>query len=60
MKVLNKIIQKLFCCHEWTKVEEIDEFDKDNSIRPHTIHYVYICKKCGKIKTIKIRATKKY
>ena len=56
MKFLDKIIQKWFCCHEWTKVEEIDEFDKDNSIRPHTIHCVYICKKCGKIKTIKIQA----
>lgn len=57
MKVLNKIIEKWFCCHEWTKVEEIHEYVKSNSVRPQKIHYVYICKKCGKIKNIKIRCS---
>lgn len=56
MKILNKIIQKWFCCHEWEEQKLIEEYGKGNSSRPHTVHCLYICKKCGKIKTIKIRA----
>lgn len=57
MKLLDKIIQKWFCSHEWEERKLIETYDNDNSIRPHTIHYIYICKKCGKIKTIKITGT---
>lgn len=44
MKFLDKIIQKWFCCHEWKERHVIKEYDNDKSIRPHTIHCVYICK----------------
>lgn len=57
MKFLDKIIQKWFCCHEWEEHKLIEEYDNDKSIRPNTIHCIYICKKCGKIKTIKITGT---
>lgn len=57
MKLLDKIIQKWFCSHEWEERKLIEAYDNDNSIIPHTIHYIYICKKCGKIKIIKITGT---
>lgn len=54
MKFLDKIIQKWFCCHEWEERKLIQEYYDDKSIRPIRVHCIYICKKCGKIKTIKI------
>lgn len=48
------IIKKWFCCHEWEflferDVEEVDDWG-DSSI--YTTRH-YFCKKCGKYKKIK-------
>jgi len=52
-------LDKIFCKHEWEERRKANVFDEDttkwNRDRelPLYIKYLYICKKCGKIKIIK-------
>lgn len=45
-KTIKNILAKKACFHEW-------ELVKENRFASH-FHYVYICKKCGKVKVIEI------
>lgn len=49
---VDKIVNKLFCCHTWKKIEEIT-VDENFGGRYHIFHYC--CTKCGKFKKIKSR-----
>ena len=51
-------LEKIFCKHEWElkKTREhfyITESGEQIGNIPHGHDYIYICKKCGKIKIIK-------
>lgn len=43
------LINKWACCHDWQLEKEI-EVECDNRTIYHK--YIYVCKKCGKFKTI--------
>ena len=52
--LVKRILNKIACAHEWDVYHESRVFDGDYSERPHTIKHTLICKKCGKIKQIKV------
>lgn len=49
-RLIDAIIKKLFCCHEW-KFLFGEEVRNDFGSIYHVSHY--FCKKCGKYKRIK-------
>ena len=51
--MFKKLIDKLFCCHEWQELKRLRYFFDDDDDLPYTITYVYKCNKCGKIKKVK-------
>lgn len=42
---------KLFCKHDFHYVTKVGKFDTWGTI-PHAYVFVYMCKKCGKVKRI--------
>jgi len=48
-KLIQQIIDKYFCLHNWYKLEEIKTYENSSSKIPFKIKYIYSCKKCGKI-----------
>ena len=55
MNMIKQIINKWFCCHEWTKLERVDTYSNTNATLPTIITIYYCCKKCGKFKKIVIK-----
>lgn len=53
-KLILQLLQKLACCHEWEVHKLIRTFEDSTKERPYLITEVLICKKCGKIKKIKL------
>ena len=54
-----KLFDKIFCCHEWMEKERIEHSDYITySFNCHPkadyVNILYVCKKCGKFKTIKL------
>jgi hypothetical protein len=54
-KFIEELLQKLTCCHNWEERGTYRKYEDGYSKLPWEIEKIYICKKCGKIKTIKIR-----
>lgn len=48
------MLSSLFCKHDWEFEQQIRVFSAEIDITPHTIRNVYICKKCLKVKRIKL------
>ena len=50
--ILNKLLEKWLCKHDWVLFKHIEEYydDKDDIIGHQ---YILVCKKCGKIKKVK-------
>ena len=46
------LINKWACCHDWQLIREI-EVESDGEIVNHK--FIYVCKKCGKFKTLNSR-----
>lgn len=51
--ILNKLLEKWLCKHDWGLFQHIKGYwgDKDDII---SHQYILVCKKCGKIKKIKV------
>lgn len=52
-KLILQLLQKWACCHEWEVHKLVQSYLEGHS-RPAEIVEVLICKKCGKIKKIKL------
>ncbi len=50
---MSKIIDKLFCCHEWETIKEA-EFYEDGYDSPSYTTLLLCCKKCGKLKKVRL------
>ena len=50
MGLLNKLIQKWSCQHDWECLKEIKCFAHEGDKIPFKYIYLYKCKNCGKIK----------
>lgn len=53
-KALIKLVEKWACCHEWTINKITRTYENFYDKRPSKIEETLICKKCGKIKKIKL------
>lgn len=52
-----KLFNKIFCCHDWVEKERKNYsnyifYSKGCEPKPDYINILYVCKKCGKFKTI--------
>ena len=54
MGFISELLSKWSCHHEWMVHHETHEFENDYSKRPCRIIETIICKRCGKIKKIKL------
>lgn len=50
IEAIKNILRKWGCCHEW-KLEQGFEITEDKTIKGYK--FLYICKKCGKMKWVK-------
>ena len=52
--VINAIVKKLLCCHEWTFLFEryVKNYDEFGFCDTYSVRH-YVCKNCGKYKKIK-------
>lgn len=51
---LKKLLTKWLCCHQWEQQARINCYDEDDDSTPAYYLYMFICKKCGKIKKVKM------
>ena len=51
--ILNKILEKWLCKHDWELFKHIEVFDEFSNDIACAHKYIFICKKCGKIKKIR-------
>ena len=51
MKVIDDILNKLFCMHDW---QHLNTYEWQNGITRTRWEETYVCKKCGKFRKIKI------
>ena len=54
MSFIKDLVSKISCHHSWEEVKLIRSFIDSNDKIPARIDIIYICKKCGKFKKIKI------
>ena len=47
-------IRSLFCLHDYEFLEEVDKYWAGCSLRPYETKRIYMCRKCGHVKRIKI------
>lgn len=53
-RIIQQIVDKLFCLHEYEEKYKVDVFEDDNDTRPVATKLTLVCKKCGNIKQIKL------
>ena len=53
-KILVQIIEKWICKHEWETFQKSTVYSECNDVIPIRFEFILICKKCGKIKKIKL------
>ena len=51
MKIIDDILSKLFCKHDW---QHLNTYRWDGDLFGTRWEETYVCKKCGKFKKIKI------
>ena len=52
--IIKKLLEKWSCKHDWELFKHIKVYDEFSNDIPCGHKYIFICKKCGKIKRIKI------
>lgn len=52
IEAIKNILRKWGCCHEWKLEQEFEISDKEEQITKG-YKFLYICKKCGKMKWVK-------
>lgn len=55
-EAIKNILRKLGCCHEWKLEQGFEIFNKKQITVAYK--YLYICKKCGKMKWVKASLNK--
>ena len=53
-KALIKLVEKWSCCHEWELHRRMSTYDEFSGDKPCRVEETLICKKCGKIKKIRL------
>ena len=53
-KLLNELLRKWSCHHNWEQIYENNIYQDDKSKIPYKTRITYLCKKCGKFKQIEI------
>lgn len=53
-KLIQAIIDKYFCLHDWKLEYEANQYETATSKLPYKIKRFYICTKCGKVQKIDI------
>lgn len=52
---IENLINKWACCHKWEEERMTRGFEIGNkSEKPNCLIYILVCKKCGKLKKIRI------
>lgn len=52
-KLLFQLLEKWACKHEWSTYRKADVYDEFGDRFPIYAKYMFICRKCGKIKKVK-------
>lgn len=53
-RIIQQIVDKLFCLHEYEEKHYRNVMGQESDTLPLCTKVTYICKKCGKIKRIKL------
>jgi hypothetical protein len=53
-RIIQQIIDKLFCLHEYEEKHYRNVMENESDTLPLYSKVTYMCKKCGKIKQIKL------
>lgn len=53
-KLLTQLLEKWACKHEWVTYQKCDVYDEFSRKIPSHLEFILICKKCGKIKKIRL------
>lgn len=53
-ELIKGLLQKLSCKHDWELIETTRVFDEFSGNLPAYRKHLYVCKKCGKFKKIKM------
>jgi Fe2+ or Zn2+ uptake regulation protein len=54
MSFIKDLLSKISCHHEWQVHTETSTYEYAHSKRPCIVEQILICKKCGKIKRIRL------
>ena len=52
-EIINKLLEKWMCKHDWDLFKHIKVYDEFSKDMASGHKYIFICKKCGKIKKVK-------
>lgn len=52
-EIINKLLEKWMCKHDWDLFKHIQVYDDFSGDMASGHIYIFICKKCGKIKKVK-------
>lgn len=53
-KLLTQLLEKWVCKHEWVTYQKCDIYNEFSGEIPSRLEFILICKKCGKIKKIRL------
>ena len=53
--ILNKLLDKWLCKHDWELFETHEVYTTFEFNMPEYHVYIFICKKCGKIKKVQVK-----
>lgn len=53
-KLLFQLLEKWACKHEWSKFREVNVYDEFSGSLPINTKYMFVCRKCVKIKKVKL------
>jgi Fe2+ or Zn2+ uptake regulation protein len=54
IELINQILAKWGCMHQWKIHDEVNIFHSDKENRPYKVRQILMCTKCGKIKKIEL------
>ena len=52
-KLLFQLLEKWACKHEWSTCRKVNVYDEFDERLPVYTKYMFVCRKCGKIKKVK-------
>lgn len=53
-ELLKRLLNKWTCCHEWVEYKKINVYEDGYGDIPVYYKYLFICKKCGKMKKVQM------